>query len=377
MKQFLATSIIALALLAPTGARTEERHHHHPEAPVVGAVYTMDNSAAGNNAWALGRRSDGTLTSPVAFPTGGLGTGAGLGNQGAVQLSRDGLWLFVCNAGSDEIAVFSVTQGGLVLTDRIDSAGHQPISLTLHGNLLYVLNAGGNLSGGADNIAGFVFVYGKLIHLPDAEQPLSADSTGPAEISFTRSGDALVVTEKATGNIDTFSVVFGGQLENAKSFLSPVPTPFGFAVGRHDRIFVTEANGGAANPGGSSVSSYEVTEEGDLEAISTSVATHQTAACWLFLTRDERFAYTANTPNNSLSSFRVSPHGELTLLHPHAAMAAGPVDMAASKDGNFLYSLNSGDGTIGAYDINPRTGALNGLGISETLPATVNGRAAR
>ena len=312
------------------------------------------------------------------YATGGLGTGGGLGNQGAVQLSQDGRWLLVCNAGSDEISVFAVTGRGLMLTDKVDSEGHQPISLAVQRRVVYVLNAGGAV-GGADSIAGFLFLHGHLLHLPGATYGLSADNTGPADIAFTQDGDHLVVTEKATGLIDTFQVGRDGTVVGTKMFMSPVPTPFGFAAGRRDRIFVAEANGGAATPGGSSVSSYQVTNDGDLEIISGSVPTHQTAACWVTLSGDERFAYTANTPDDSLSSFLVHRDGSLELLQSEAAAfpaGSGPVDMAFSHGGRFLYSLNAGNGTIGAFWLTPRTGALVPLSGAANLPATVNGLAA-
>src|SRR5262249_13133645 len=44
--------------------------------------------------------------------TGGRGTGAGLGSQGAVTLSDDGLWLVAVNAGSNEVSLFSVGSSG-------------------------------------------------------------------------------------------------------------------------------------------------------------------------------------------------------------------------------------------------------------------------
>ena len=234
MKPKILIACIALTMLVAAGARAD-RAGLKFHAPVVGAVYTMDNASAGNNVWAFGRRPDGSLTSPTVYPTQGTGTGAGLGNQGAVQLSRDGHWLFVCNAGSDEISVFAVTPRGLVLTDKANSQGHQPVSIALHGILVYVLNAGGAVSGGADSIAGFVFAQGKLLHLPDASYSLSADNTGPADIAFTRDGENLVVTEKATGIIDTFQVGADGLVNGSSTFVSPVPTPFGFAVGRRGR----------------------------------------------------------------------------------------------------------------------------------------------
>src|SRR6476646_4418040 len=74
-----------------------------------GAIYTQDNATAGNHVLAFERAESGELASAGSFATGGSGSGGGLSNQGAVLLSRDGRWLFVCNAGSSEISVFAVT----------------------------------------------------------------------------------------------------------------------------------------------------------------------------------------------------------------------------------------------------------------------------
>jgi 6-phosphogluconolactonase (cycloisomerase 2 family) len=38
------------------------------------------------------------------------------------------------------------------------------------------------------------------------------------------------------------------------------------------------------------------------------------------------------------------------------------LDLAVSTDGAFLYSLNSGTGSIGVFGIDPRNGALMSLG---------------
>ncbi len=47
---------------------------------VVGQVYTMNNNPAGNAVLVYDRAADGSLTAAGSFPTGGLGTGGGLGN---------------------------------------------------------------------------------------------------------------------------------------------------------------------------------------------------------------------------------------------------------------------------------------------------------
>ena len=116
---------------------------------VIGQVYTMTNSPAGNAVLAFNRAADGSLTPARSYSTGGTGTGAGLGNQGGVILV--GRWLAAVNAGSNDVSLFAVNgDGSLSLTDRVSSGGTMPISVTISGNLLYALNAGGN-----GNVSGF------------------------------------------------------------------------------------------------------------------------------------------------------------------------------------------------------------------------------
>jgi hypothetical protein len=52
----------------------------------VGQVFTMSNQVAGNAVLVYDRAVDGTLSAAGTYPTGGTGTGAGLGNQGGVVL---------------------------------------------------------------------------------------------------------------------------------------------------------------------------------------------------------------------------------------------------------------------------------------------------
>jgi 6-phosphogluconolactonase (cycloisomerase 2 family) len=293
-------------------------------------------------------------------------------------LSHDGRWLFVCNAGSDEISVFATGPGSLQLVDKVSSGGRVPLSLTLHRNLLYVLNAAG-LVGDKDNMTGFLFAGDRLVALPESTRSLSGDNTGPAQVSFTEHGTVLIVTERLTGLIDTFALDDDGLATTHKTFQSRGPTPFGFAVGRSDRIFVSEANAGVAN--GSSASSYTVSDTGDLEVISGAVPTEQSAACWLTLSHDGRFIYTANAASGTMSGFSVAPDGALQLLDPNGVTAvtgAGshPADMAESHDGRFLFALANGNGTLGAFHVTV-SGSLQSLGFKGGIPTSAAGLAAR
>jgi 6-phosphogluconolactonase (cycloisomerase 2 family) len=373
LRTFIQGTTLALTLaLLPNQTRANDAAWNS------GFVYTTDNAANGNNVLVFKRAANGSLTPSGAYATGGLGSGGGLGNQSAVVLSRNGNWLFACNAGSDEISVFEVTPSGLVLADKVNSGGKHPVSIALHQNVLYVLNTGGAV-GGKDNVTGFIFAFGKLLAGPNSSRALSADNTGAAQVSFSRDGNTLIVTEKATSVIDTFTVNDNGLLDDHKIFASPVPTPFGFAVGKNDRIFVSEANGGAANA--SSVSSYEVSDDGDLAGISLGVPTTESAACWVVLTRDQRFIYTSNTGSGTISGYRVGWDGKLKLLNADGVTGttgAGskPVDMALSNDSRYLYSLNSGNGTVSAFRVNAN-GTLQALPGASGLPASANGLAAQ
>jgi 6-phosphogluconolactonase (cycloisomerase 2 family) len=338
-----------------------------------GALYAATNATTGNAILVFPRAGDGTLSAPSPFSTGGKGAGGGLGNQGGIVLTQGNRWLLVVNAGSNEVSVFAVEPDGLELTDRVSSGGEQPVSVTAFRGVVYVLNAGG-----AGNITGFrLSEHGRLRALPHSTRPLSSPAAGPAQVAFSPDGEVLVVTEKAINTISTYRVEDDGLTEGPRPQPSVGKTPFGFAFSRRGTLVVSEAFGGAA--GASALSSYDASQSGALEVVSASVGTTQTAACWVVITRDARLAYTTNTGSNTISGYRLSPDGALTLLAANGVSGttgAGPIDMALSANDRFLYALNSGDGTISAFQVNP-DGSLTPQAGRGGLPAGANGLAAR
>jgi 6-phosphogluconolactonase len=336
----------------------------------AGQVYTLTNSPAGNAVKAFDRAGDGSLTPDGEFGTGGTGTGTDLGNQGALVL--DGGLLFAVNAGSDSISAFTVKRDALELVDTIASGGDQPISLTTHDGLLYVLNAGG-----AGNISGFEFSRdGDLSPLAASTRPLSGPGPGPAQVSFDPDGELLVVTEKNTNLIDTYQVdEDSGLATGPNPQASAGATPFGFAFDKRGHLIVSEAFGGA--PDASAVSSYEV-DDGVIDPITPSAATTETAACWIVVTKNGRFTYTSNTGSASISGYRVGHEGDLTLLDADGRTGVsgpGPIDMALSRNSRFLFSLNSGDETISGFRVGA-DGSLTPIGGATGLPDGANGLAA-
>lgn len=334
-------------------------------------VYTTTNSAAGNKVQVYREGDDNLLTLRMEVPTGGRGTDTGLGSQGAVILSKNGRWLFVVNAGSNEISTFSVKSKGLKLVDKVASGGERPISVTFRDGTLYVLNAGG-----AGNITGFEFWDGRLQAIPGSTRPLSSTTSAPAQVGFDRWGDTLVVSEKATDKFSIYGVDDG--LPVGPTVLPSVgATPFGFEFDRHNNLLVSEAFGGAANA--SAISSYDIDKFPlALETISASVPTHQSAACWVVLARHSRYAYVTNTASGTITGYRVGRTGTLTPLDAGITGVTGgnPLDAAMGADQKSLYVLTPAIGKIVSFRVR-KDGSVKRTGDAIGVPGNAVGLAAR
>ena len=331
-----------------------------------GAVYTLTNQVGGNAVAVFMRGADGRLASAGSVATGGTGTGASLGSQGAVSLSNDGRRLFAVNAGSNDVSVFAVSPTGLALASRTASGGTLPISLTVHGNVLYVLNAGGS-----GNISGFtVGTSGDLTPIAGATLPLSGSTVGPADVQFSPDGSGLVVTEKNTNLLDVYAVDANGVASGPTTAASAGGTPFGFAFGLRNDLFVSEAAGSA--------SSYVLDASGTPALVSGAVSTHQGAPCWAVVTADGRFGFTGNGAG-SVSAFAIAPDGAISLVDANggtALIGAGVNDIALSHNSRYLYVLQTGGAqAIHAFRIQA-DGHLTPLGPIAGLPAGTRGLAA-
>src|SRR5215470_17549348 len=338
-----------------------------------GAVYGMTNAAGGNSILIFARAANGTLTSAGSAATGGTGKGAGLGSQGALVVTNDQRWLLAVNAGSNDITVFSVTPDGLQWRSKTPSDGAMPISVAIHGRLVFVLNAG------TPNVVGFRLSNdGTLYPLPGSTQLVSG-AAGPAEVAFNADGELLIVTDKPTNQVFTLRVNDEGAAAAPVAHVSNGATPFGFAVDQRDHLVVSEAHGGPN--GASALSSYDIHEEGGLRLITGSAPTHQGAACWVVITQNDKFAYTSDTASGVITGFSLSRDGSLTILDAQGVSAvtgAGstPTDLALSENSRFLFSLNLGAGTVAGWRIGS-DGALTFTGVATGMPPSATGIAAR
>jgi 6-phosphogluconolactonase len=343
--------------------------------PVVGHVYVNDNTAGANTIGAFNRHADGTLTPEAGSPfaAGGAGTGAGLASQGALQISPDGRFLIATDAGSNQISVLRIRGNGSlrpVHDGVVPSGGVLPVSIAIHGDLVYVANSGN----GGSNYTGFrLRSNGRLRPIAGSTVAL-ADGSQPGDVLFSGDGSKAVGTLVGTSQIDSFTVGRGGLLTTAPG--SPFPAqglgPFGseFRPTRPHQLFVSNAHNTGAGSG--TVSAFNDSAGGTLSSIGSSpFADQQTAPCWVEISHNGRFLFTVNTGSGSISRYRIARGGALTLLGSTPVKASGgvgAVDARLSPDGRTLYVDESKIGDVGAFAVDG--GNLTELASSPTALPT-------
>ena len=283
-------AVLLVAFVALVGSQTAAAGKGHQ-----GVVFVQTNELAGNRIAVYDRASDGTLTFAAFYPTGGLG-GAELpgtesdrlASQGSLVYDRHHKLLFAVNAGSSTVSTFSVAGDTLSLENVVPSGGQFPVSVAVHKDLAYVLNAGG-----PGTVQGFRIGDGGPSPIAGSARTLGLANTtppnflmSPGQIGFTPDGHQLLVTTKTSGStIDAFQVQHDGLLSPtlvANPSATPVPFAFTFA---HGRLVSGEA-------GASSVTTYRLEHDGTLTG-AQSESDGQVALCWI--QRVGRFFYVSNT----------------------------------------------------------------------------------
>jgi 6-phosphogluconolactonase len=370
----LAAAGIAAAMAVPASASTAASAGFGAS-PVVGHVYVNDNTAGTNTIGAFDRHANGTLTpeSGSPFIAGGAGTGAGLSSQGALQISADGRFLIAVDAGSNQISVLRIGPGGslrVVPGGVVSSGGVLPVSVAVHGGLVYVANSG---SGGSNYTGFWLGRDGRLRPVPGSTVALP-NGAQPGDVLFNGTGSKLVGTRVGTSQIDSFTVGGDGLLRAAPG--SPFPAqglgPFGseFRPTNPRQLFVSNAHNAGAGTG--TVSAFRDSANGTLSSIGSSpFADQQTAPCWVEISHDGRFLFTVNTGSGTISRYSIGRDGSLTLLGStpvRASGGVGAVDARLSPGGRFLYVDESKIGAVGAFAVHG--GDLNELSSSPvSLPA--------
>jgi 6-phosphogluconolactonase (cycloisomerase 2 family) len=339
-------------------------------------VFVQTDNPAGNQVIAFARQPDGQLSQEEVVSTGGLGGMAAglntLASQGSLTYDPGRHLLFAVNAGSDTISVLSVEGSNVRLDQVLGSGGEFPDSITVHGNLVYVLNAGG-----AGSVSGF-WIFGRfVVPIPGSTRSLGLDNanppnfhTGPGQVIFSPNGSELLVsTKESTNSIDVFQVGPLGYLSTAPT-VNPDDSsgPFAFAMTPSGQLVVAEVATSALH-------TFSFGPDGTLTSLAAPVPDGQLAQCWVIAV--DGLYYVANAASADLSEYAVAADGTPTLVAPVAAKTAtSSFDLTASPDGKYLYAeADGGGGTVFEFQINS-DGSLSPIGSVPGLGADIEGIAA-
>ncbi|MBR7838635.1 beta-propeller fold lactonase family protein [Actinospica durhamensis] len=334
-------------------------------------VFAQTDALTGNQVVAYRRAEDGRLTRLAAYDTGGLGGKLDgsvvdhLASQGSLTYDPRHRLLYAVNAGSDTVSVFAVYGDLLSLRQVVGSGGKFPVSVAVHDDAVYVLDA---LDGGA--IQGYTVEDGRLRPHSDRHRALGLDPTAtpqytntPGQVGFADRGRDLIVTTKANGdNVDVFRLDDEGAPAWAPVVTHlPSAVPFSFVEDPDSRtLYLTEA-------GPNAVVSFRLERDGRLVQLRTA-QTGQSATCWI--TRVGNLLFASNAGSSTVSAYRAGVAGSLRSLGVFPT-DPGTVDSAASRDGRFLYVQTGGNGILDAFAIRP-DGKLVPIG-AEIVPDAVGG----
>jgi 6-phosphogluconolactonase (cycloisomerase 2 family) len=364
----VAALALALAALFASAAAASPGPHK-PDHPLPEAVFVQTNDPAGNSVVAYDRAPDGSLGEAGAYATGGLGgalEGAvvdRLASQGALTLDREAGLLYAVNAGSDTLTAFAIRGNRLQGRQVVPSGGDFPVSVAVHGRLVYVLNA---RDGGS--VQGYIRFGTKLFPVRSWHRDLGLDPEAapefvntPGQVAFTPDGRHLLVATKANGHaVDVFGVRRSGALSHDPVVNElPETVPFAISFDPQGRLVLAEAAG--------NVATFDVDGDGTLGAVDLQV-TGGAATCWIVGIGSTFYA--SNTGSDTLSGYTTDGAGLLSALGDTATGPA-PIDAAASADGEFLYVQTGAEGGVDELRVNG-DGSLTPLG-SILVPGTAGG----
>ena len=257
------------------------------------------------------------------------------------------------DAGSNQISVLRLGYNGVpqLVGAPVSSGGIDPNSIAVSGNLVYVENAGA----GGTNVTGFYLApWGGLYPLPHSTVTLPEGSS-PGDALFNATGDKLAVTLVGSSQIASFDVRLAAWWPlPARPTQDRDSDSSARSSGRPTRTSCLSATPTTGPGSGQSPPTTSMARPAAAQSASSPFADTETAPCWVEISHDGRFLFTTNTGSGSISSYAISPNGELKYLSTVQAgeKGIGDVDLRLSPDGKTLFVNGSGADVVAAFAVN-------------------------
>jgi 6-phosphogluconolactonase (cycloisomerase 2 family) len=343
----------------------------------------------------------------------------------------DNRFVLQINAGSNTISSFRVNSDfTLTLVSVVASGGFGPDTIVERDGVVYVANVEGNgVPTGPQNEVGDIDAFalnretGDLREIPSSKRQLvgrpaalAVDPTGRSlVVSLYNAGSSAISNSAANAELEDFAIVRPGfltpfpvsavtstQRNNAQNRNLPGAIDVAIReVNGHEVVVVAEsrewlANGQPASLSQfqtGSVSTFALDGSGLLHPIALDIPTSSpittgptntsTSSCWLSFDEDGQTFWVVSASSSIISSFRFNEDGSVQEIESRAATgvpvnpdatnpaagASGFVDVAETRNSEFLYELESGTGKVDVYRISSPDAPLTLLQqISTGLP---------
>jgi len=277
-----------------------------------------------------------------------------------------GKFAYVANNGDGTISAYTIDPTSGALTPVAGSPkpdGNAPAAVSLAPNGKFAYSASDN----GTKIHAFTIdqTSGALTELPNSPYTVQGFSVGSAfpdiavdsnsaHLYLASSGDAKVAAfaiDPTTGGLTELPTVSAGAGAGAIPAFSP------------DGNYLYVMDQATTGVGANSVSGYAIGSDGSLTAIPGSPFPAGTGPTWISFTPDGKFAYVANTGEDTISAYSVSSGALAPLSTPTFATNEHPEDLTIDVSGTHLYAPVANGSTPGAVDwftIDPTTGLLTG-----------------
>lgn len=277
-------------------------------------------------------------------------SGSPVSSQGvdpvALAATPNQQYLYVANAGSNNIAEFAIgTNGQLVSIKNYTTPGSEPLSVAVNttGTLLFVVDYYAPGYSDASPGPGALIVY-----------PINSDGSLGTPVA----GSAGAFTP-----VQCFP---GGVAVSANGNFAYVTNTNSVVVTTLEPTTSTPPSTPAVCPAQGTISGFSVSSTGSLTPVPGSPFSAGSTPTGIAIDPTSRFVYATDSIQNQLIVYNIQADGTLVPLNDGPFSAGNfPVGVTVDPRGLYLYVTNYNEQDISEYSINQGTGAPSGLAASD------------